>query len=261
MIEAETESPAVAYEAMNGIGYLTLSRPARLNAIDGEMAAALLTAYRNAAADDGTRVIVIRGQGKSFCAGGDLSYFRQFGDQTDAMIDTLLPYLHEMLEDMEQTDKAVVLSVHGAVAGAGMSLSFMGDFCVAEAGTRFVPAYPVIGVTPDAGGTVGLVRAVGVRNAMKLLLAEDSFDVDEAHAHGLVTRIAPPGELQAVTARFAERLAGLGSEVFVETRRLLQQAEGATRRGQLDREMDALKARMRSPEFHAKLASLGKGMR
>ncbi|MCC5859955.1 MAG: enoyl-CoA hydratase/isomerase family protein [Ectothiorhodospiraceae bacterium] len=261
MIEGETETPAVTYEAMNGVGYLTLSRPARLNAIDAEMAVALLAAYREAVADNGTCVIVIRGLGKSFCAGGDLSYFRQFGDRTDAMIDTLLPYLHEMLEDMELTDKAVVLSVHGAVAGAGMSLSFMGDFCVAEAGTRFVPAYPAIGVTPDAGGTAGLVRAVGIRNAMKLLLAGDAFDVDTAHTLGLVTKIAPQGELQTATARFAERLAGLGSEVFAETRRLLREAGGATRREQLDREMDALKARMRSPQFHAKLASLGKGRR
>lgn len=256
MTDIKNQSAAVTYNAANGVGYLTLSRPERLNALDGEMADALVSRFRQAVAAADTRVIVFQGSGRSFCAGGDISYFRQFGDQTDDMIDSLLPGIHEMLIEIENADKVVIMSVHGAVAGAGMSFSFMGDFCVAEAGTRFVPAYRGIGVTPDMGGTIGLTRAVGERNTLRLLLAEDWFDVQTAHDLGLVTKIAAQGELESVTVRFAERFAGSSADAVLETRRLVRQAVGARLPEQLDREMIALKSRMGSIEYRTWLKSL-----
>ena len=103
--------------------------------------------------------------------------------------------------------KIVLSSVHGSAAGAGMSLAFVADLCIAADDARFTPAYAKIGVSPDGGSTVGVVGTVGVRRALQIFLAEDSFSAQQAYDWGLVAKVVPAVELKAATRQFA-RTAG-----------------------------------------------------
>ena len=105
--------------------------------------------------------------------------------------------------------KIVVSSVHGSAAGAGMSLAFVADLCVAAEDARFTPAYGKIGASPDGGGTVGVVPTVGVRRALQIFLAEDSFSAAASSlTWGLVATVVPAAGIESGDARnSAQRLA------------------------------------------------------
>src|SRR5216684_3736386 len=87
---------------------------------------------------------------------------------------------------LRRMPKIVLASVHGSAAGAGLSLAFVADLCIAAEDARFTPAYAKLGVSPDGGGTVGLAASVGPRRALQIFLAEDSFSAAQAYDWGLV---------------------------------------------------------------------------
>lgn len=256
MSETRSAADLIRTEMSGDICYVTLSSPDNLNAMGADMVVALRDACRPILEDAAIKVVVFSGAGRGFCAGGDLVYISQFIGRTEMALDNILDPLHEFLEKLVTSDKIIVFSVHGVVAGAGLSLVSMGDFCIAEAGTRFVPAYALIGLTPDGGGSVGLTRSVGARNALRLLLAEDRFDVETAHQTGLVTKIAPSGTLTEVTAQFAERLASLPSLVLAGTKQLLRSAPMTAVRDQLEQEKVQLSKAMLEPPFQRRLGKI-----
>lgn len=238
------------------ICYVSLTSPDNLNALGADMAVALRETCLPIFEDTAIKVVVFSGAGRGFCSGGDLVYISQFIGRTEVALDNILDPLHAFLEGMAASDKITIFSVHGAVAGAGLSLVSMGDFCIAEEGTNFVPAYASIGLTPDGGGSVGLIRSVGARNAMRLLLAEDRFDVETAHQTGLVTKIAPSGKLTEVTTQFAERLANLPLPALAGTKQLLRSAPKAALDSQLAQEKDQLNKAMLEPLFQQRLGKI-----
>ncbi len=240
---------SVKLKVRGAIAHVRLDRPERLNALDRAMVYDLAGVVEELVARADLRVIVIGGEGRAFCAGGDLAPFAANEGRSDDVVDALLPRLHDLLIMLSQAPQAVVVSVHGTAAGAGMSLSFMGDFCIAADNARFVPAYAGIGLTPDGGGTVGLVRALGPRRALHLLVGEDQFPATLAHSMGLVTRLVPEADLAAETLAFAERLARLDPDAVAGTRRLVAQSPGRSLPEQLEAEMAELKQRMRSDTF------------
>ena len=256
MTETNVQAGLVQTETDGAVCYVTLCAPDRLNAVDANMAVALRDVCGSVLSDDGITVVVFRGAGRGFCAGGDLRYISQFAGRTDEALDNILLPFHEFLEKLNATNKIIVFSVHGAVAGAGLSLVSMGDFCIAEEGTKFVPAYAAIGLTPDGGGTVGLSRTVGTRHALRYLLAEDKFDCTDALQTGLVTKIATKGTLEETTKQFAERLASFPQVVLAGTKHLLRSAGNTEISQQLENEHAQLGAAMSGDLFQNMLREI-----
>lgn len=239
-----------AYLSYDGpIGTITLNRPERFNAIDEATAAALAALARDLAARGDLRVVVIRGAGPAFCAGGDISHMAAHLDDPAPMARGILNAHHEFLTGLHALPAIVLTSVHGAVAGAGLSLAFMGDLCIAADTARFTPAYAQLGVSPDGGGTVGLVRAVGARRALQIFLMEDSFGALQAEAWGLVNRVVPESELPTATRALAERLASMGPRAIVATKKLIYASPGRPMAEQLDAEMTELVGCMQGDPF------------
>ena len=108
-----------------------------------------------------------------------------------------------------------------------MSLAFVADLCIAAEDARFTPAYAKLGVSPDGGGTVGVVGRVGTRRALQIFLAEDSFSAAQAHDWGLVAKVVPAAELKAATRDFAQRLAQNAPAAIAATKALIYQAPNA----------------------------------
>ena len=152
------------------------------------------------------------------------------------MVGELLKHYHAFIETLRRMPKIVLSSVHGSAAGAGMGLAFVADLCIAAEDARFTPAYAKIGVSPDGGSTVGMVGTVGIRRALQIFLAEDSFSAQQAHDWGLVAKVVPAAELKAATRQFAERLAQNPPAAIGGTKSLVYQAALTPTKQQLDAE-------------------------
>src|SRR5947199_5684343 len=180
------------------IATITLNRPAAFNSIDLPIAKKLEQLGAEVEANDDIRVLVIEGVGRAFSAGGDLQTIgaAAAADTIAPVVGELLKHYHAFIETVRRMPKIVLTSVHGSAAGAGMGLAFVADLCIAAEDARFTPAYAKIGVSPDGGSTVGMVGTVGVRRALQIFLAEDSFSAQQAYDWGLVAKVVPAAELK-----------------------------------------------------------------
>jgi enoyl-CoA hydratase/carnithine racemase len=245
------------------VATITLNRPAAFNSINLAIAQKLEQLAAQVEADSNIRVLVIEGEGRAFCAGGDLQTIgaAASGDTITPVVGELLKHYHAFITALRRMPKIVLASVHGSAAGAGLSLAFVADLCIATDDARFTPAYAKLGVSPDGGGTVGVVAAVGVRRAMQIYLAEDSFTAQQAHDWGLVAKVVPAVELKAATREFALRLAQNDPTGLAATKALIHRAPVTAIEQQLDAERDAIIACMHTDEFRSavkKFTSKGK---
>jgi len=233
------------------IATITLNRPAAFNSIDLSIAKKLETLGAEVAANDDIRVLVIEGVGRAFCAGGDLQTIgaAATADNIAPVVGELLLHYHAFITSLRQMPKIVLASVHGSAAGAGLSLAFVADVCIAAEDARFTPAYAKLGVSPDGGGTVGVVASVGARRALQIYLAEDSFSAAQAHDWGLVAKVVAAADLKAATRELALRLAQNAPAALAATKALIHRAHLTPIQQQLDSERDAIIACMHTDEF------------
>ena len=249
---ATTAPSTAALLTLDGhVATVTLNRPDRLNAIDVAMAYRLRDIARELATCREIRVIVVEGAGPAFCAGGDIGVFAQHLGRMTPIVTELLTAYHEFVALLAETPKLVLTSVHGAAAGAGLSLAFMGDLCIASDEARFTPGYAKLGVSPDGGGTVGLVRAVGARRALQILLGEDHVSAAQALDWGLVCKTVPAAELADETSRLARRLARTEPTAAEATKALIRRSSSSDLHDQLEAEMRSMTGCMESPAFEA----------
>ena len=245
------------------IATITLNRPAAFNSINLAIAQRLEQFATQIEASDEIRVVVIEGEGRSFCAGGDLQTIGaavEAGTVKPVVSELLRPY-HAFIERVRRMPKITLSSVHGSAAGAGMGLAFVTDLCIAAEEARFTPAYAKIGVSPDGGSTVGIVGTVGTRRALQIFLSEDSFTAQQAYDWGLVAKIVPAAELKAATLQLAERLAQNPPAAIAGTKSLLYQAATTPVKQQLDAEEHKIITAMHTQDFRVavkKFTSKGK---
>lgn len=223
-------------ERAGAIATLRFNRPEALNAIDVPMANAFLAAVQSIAADPGVRAVVLCGNGRGFMAGGDLATLRAAPVQ--GAIDILTP-LNQALLLMAQMDAPVIAQVHGAAAGAGLSLLLMADYVIAAEGTRFNLAYINLGASCDVGASWALPRIVGVRQALEIALLGEAFGADDALRLGLVNRVVPADALEGATAALAQRLAQGPTRAYGAMKRLMRESLQHTLPEQLEAEKNA----------------------
>jgi len=238
-----------------GIARVRFNRPDVLNAINVAMAEQFLAVVRRLHRSAGVRAVVLSGEGRAFMAGGDLQTFVSDPEHAHAAARALIDPLHEAIERLAQGEAPVLACVHGAVAGAGLSLMLGVDLAVAADDAIFNLAYARIGASVDAGGTWALPRLVGLRRAMEIALLCDGFDAQQALSWGLVNRVVPPGDLERETMALAVRLAQGPTAAHARTRRLLRESLQRDLAGQLDAERDAFAAGTRSRDFAEGLAA------
>jgi len=204
-----------------GVATLSLNRPEVMNAMDGETMIELRAASELVARDPAVRVIVLRGEGPAFCAGGDVALFHQRLDDLPQLIVQLGREMHFALWALRRAPKPVLAVVHGTVAGAGFSLLCAADLAIAADDTRFTLAYTNIGTSPDGGSSHFLPRLLGYKRAMQVTLLPDMFDAATARDYGLVNWTVPAGSLAEEAQRIAARLAKGPTVAYGEAKRLL----------------------------------------
>lgn len=218
-----SESP-VTVEVAGGIGRLTLNRPERLNTIDLAVAQGLDAAAQQLSHDGGVRVILLSGEGKTFCGGGDLKSFAEIDEDLPAHLRDVTAHLHAALTALSRVDAPIIAAVRGSAAGAGLGLVCAADIVIAAASTRFAFAYSAIGLTPDGGTSWSLPRLVGLRKAQELAFTNRVIDAAEAERIGIVTTVVPDAEVGAAADDLAVRLAAAPTHALGVTKRLLRTA-------------------------------------
>lgn len=235
------------------VATLTLNRPESLNALDFSLMDALVDAAADVASDDALRVVVLRGAGKHFMAGGDLRTFAGMLDGEPAertrRFRRMIARLHSAIEAFHRMPHPVVGQVQGAVAGFGLSLMNACDLVVAADNAYFASAYRQIALTADGGGSWALPRLVGMRRAMEIMLLAERFDAQQALAWGLVNRVVPLADVDATVNGMVKSLAEGPALAIRNAKRLMRESLGRTLSEQLDAEAASFSACAGTADF------------
>jgi methylglutaconyl-CoA hydratase len=198
-------SDLVLYEVKERVGYITLNRPEKRNALSYEMVSEIKLAFMKAEADADCKIIVIKGSGEAFCAGADLAYLQQL--QTNTFEENLADSRHlmELFQFIYHSHKVVISQISGPALAGGCGLATVCDFSFATPQSTFGYTEVKIGFVP-AIVMVFLVRKVAEKTARQLLLTGDVFDAQKALNYGLINEIVEADALDETVFKFAQKL-------------------------------------------------------
>ena len=250
----DTQDP-VCIDFHGEVATIALNRADALNALDYPAAEALHRAIETVAAAPGVRALVLRGEGRSFCGGGDVAAMHAHRSELPAFIARMIDSFHASVMALNRIAVPVIASVHGAVAGGGISLALACDMVLAARGTRFVTAYAQLGAPADGGLSFRLTQRLGAARAFDLLTLRSTMDAEEALALGLISRIVDAERADAQAQRYARELAALPAQSVRELKELtaVQSREGL--QAQLAREKAAFLRCAASADFAARVAA------
>jgi 2-(1,2-epoxy-1,2-dihydrophenyl)acetyl-CoA isomerase len=229
-------SRTVAFQIDGSIARIRFNRPAVLNAIDSPMAHEFLAACQDIRGNPQVRVVVLEGSGRAFMSGGDI---RQFHRDAASVATTIIEPLHAAITLLVQLQAPVLASVHGVVAGAGLSLALACDLAIASDDARFCLAYSNVGTSFDGSASWSLPRIIGLRKSMELALLNSTLDAAEALRLGLVNRVVPAAALATETEALTQRLAAGPPIAYGKMKMLLRNSSTSSFKQQLDAERDA----------------------
>jgi enoyl-CoA hydratase len=188
----------------DGARWITVNRPAKLNALNASVIAELEQAVADLAADASARAVVITGAGeKAFVAGADIGEFA--GLSADAG-QALARRGQRLFDALAALPKPVIAAVNGFALGGGCELAMACHLRVASSNARFGQPEAKLGLIPGYGGTQRLPRLIGMGRALEMLLTGGTIDAATAHAWGLVNKVVEPGELHGAVKKLAEEI-------------------------------------------------------
>jgi enoyl-CoA hydratase/carnithine racemase len=199
------EWETVLYAKDAPVAVISLNRPEVLNAQNRRLVVDFLAALQAAAADPDIRVVIVRGEGRAFCAGDDLSEDHRIADPQEGL--RMIERLQETTRAIMTMPKPVIAAVHGYALGAGCEWAMNCDIRIAAEGTRFGFPEAAVGATVTNAGTKLLPLLVGLGRAKELVFTTEKIEAAQAERWGLVNRVVPAGELMAAALETARRIA------------------------------------------------------
>ena len=237
--ELETGTTTLLVEVSEGVATLTMNRPERRNALNGEMLMGIERALDAAERDPEVRAIVLTGAGGAFCAGGDVkgmdaqnrgeehrSDERPASNGIDAAIHAQRINQRNTAGRLYTMPKPVVASLPGPAAGAGLSLALACDLRIASEKALLTTAFAKVGFSGDYGGTFFMTQLIGSAKARELYFLSDRLDAKEAERIGLVHRVVADAALADQTRALAQRLAQGPTVAFRYMKENLNRAVG-----------------------------------
>jgi 2-(1,2-epoxy-1,2-dihydrophenyl)acetyl-CoA isomerase len=216
------EGPALLSLHADGVAHVRLNRPESANGLNVELLKALHEVLMQVHGDGRVRAVLITGEGRNFCAGGDVHTFLAKGEALPGYIRVATSLLQMVAALLIRLNPPVVSAVQGyAAGGGGMGLVCSSDFVLAAQSAKFLAGATRVAMVPDAGVSVTLTQLVGFRRAMEILMLNPVIDAAEAKSIGLVTRVVPDGQLQEEAFALARQLAAGAPQALANTKRLL----------------------------------------
>ncbi|MBF9034226.1 crotonase/enoyl-CoA hydratase family protein [Rhodobacterales bacterium HKCCE2091] len=236
-----------------GVADLWLARPEKHNAMDGAMIAELTEAAGILGADPAVRAVVLRGEGRSFCAGGDLTWMQaqMEADRAQRMVEARK--LADMLGALDRMPKPLVAAVTGNVFGGGLGLVSVCDTVVAADHVRFALTETRLGLIPAAIGPYVVSRLGGPR-ARRVFMSSRAFGAKEAVALGLVARAVPADDLEGAVATEVDPYLSCAPGAVATAKALVASLSGAVTPAMVDISVDALADRWETEEARTGVA-------
>ena len=196
----------ILWELQDGVGTITMNRPAAMNALNRQHLVDLNAAVQRARFDPDVRCLVITGSGRGFCAGAD---FKEWGSgaSDEEPSDGWIDLAHALITRIYRMPKPVIAAVNGVAVGAGCDIALASDLRIAANTARFGQAYIKLGYCPDAGGSFLLPRLIGEARAMEMIYTGRIIDAAEADRIGLLNSVVEPDQLLPTAMELAGRLA------------------------------------------------------
>lgn len=206
------------------VATVSLSRPDSHNALNSALIGELTQAFDDLTENDSVRVVVLAGEGRSFCAGADIGYMREMAELSYEENLEDARRLAAMFRAVDECPKPVIAKVRGAAMGGGAGLLAAADVVVAEEGARFAFSEVRLGIAPATIAPY-VLRKIGVSHAHFLFLTGERFDAAQAREIGLVHESVPPDELDAAVENKVEQLLQGGPQAQAAVKALLRQLE------------------------------------
>lgn len=203
-----TADESVLIGTAAGVRSLTMNRPEAFNAFDTDMKTTLLSAVRDAAADDAVRAVVLTGAGRAFGAGQDLKeHLAKVAANDPSLAQTVSEFYNPLILAVAEAPKPVIAVINGVAAGAGAALAFACDQRIAATSASFSMAFAQVALSADSGASFTLPRLVGTGRAMRMMLLGEKVSAAEALRIGLVDEVVADDDLAARGAELAAALA------------------------------------------------------
>jgi len=240
------------FKVGDGVATVTFNRPDKLNALTFSSYADLRDLLHELPYRGDTKVLVIRGAGKGFCAGGDVNEI--IGELLSMKPDELMGFTKmtgDVITAMREVPVPIIAGIQGMAAGAGSVIALASDFRVVSTSGRFAFLFTKVGLSGgDMGAAYLLPRMIGMGRATQLLMLGDTIDSSTADAYGLVSELVPDDELDAAVQRLARRLADGPTLALAQTKALLTRELDMSLSGAL--ELDAMtQALLMTSDDHA----------
>jgi 2-(1,2-epoxy-1,2-dihydrophenyl)acetyl-CoA isomerase len=241
----------VQYDLAAGVATVTMNRPEALNALSLQLTSDLNAAFNQAIAE-GARAIILTGNGRAFCSGGDLREMKVVAEREgriEAFLEAPLKSLHDVILLIRETPIPFIAAVNGVTAGAGTNFALACDIVIAAESSTFNEAFVRIGLSPDCGGTFFLPRAVGEKIAAEMFMTGATISSERALQLGMINIVAADSELLSTATEFAKKLAAAPTGSIGRIKRMLNASFANDLRSQLALEHDCQIDSGRSADF------------
>lgn len=247
----------VGYEFENNVATVAMNRPEALNALSLQLTLDLASAIRNAITD-GARAVILTGNGRAFCSGGDLREMQTMWKREgriEAFLEDPLAALHDVIKLIRETPIPFVAAVNGVCAGAGTNFALACDLVIAAEDATFNEAFVRIGLSPDCGGTFFLPRAVGEKVAAEMFMTGSTVDARRAADIGMINRVVAADQLIAEAWKLAARLAAGPTGSIGRIKRMLNASSANDLNAQLSLEHECQIESGKSDDFREGVAA------
>jgi len=227
---------------------IKLNRPKYFNAFDLELVKDLFGELSGITKDDRIRGVIVTGEGKSFCAGGDLNWMISYPSGPSAALHQLAAYFHLAILELRRMAKPVIAAINGIAAGGGFSLALACDFRVMGKSAIMKQAYTSNGLCIDGGGTFVLPRIIGIAKAMEIAAFDKPISSEKALSLGLITKVAKDDEVMEDAIKMAFDLSNGSLHSYGWSKRLLNNSFDMPLETQLEQERLGLETCANHPE-------------
>ena len=226
---------------------IRLNRPERYNSFNREMALGLQQLL-DQCATDGTRCLVLTGEGKAFCAGQDLN---EVTDPNGPPLQSIVAeHYNPIITRLRDLEIPIIAAVNGAAAGAGANIALACDIVIAKESTYFLQAFSHIGLIPDSGGTYHLPRLIGFQRASALMMLGEKVAAKDAESMGMIYKAIPDADWDEYVLKLSQRLAGMPTRGLALTKRALNATFENNLADQLDMEEKIQTTAGKTADYH-----------
>ena len=220
------ELETVLYRVEGKVGIVSLNRTKAMNSLNKQIFADLTVAFEEAKKDDTVRCVIMNGEGRAFCAGGDIAEMK--GITTEEAFFDFMTVAGEFTTLLNTFPKPVIAAAHGAIAGAGTSLVMAADIALVADNAMFIVAFGQVGLIPDCACHYLLPRVVGPNRAKELMLTQRAVKADEMLTLGIANRVVPADQLMDEAMKLATKIAKGPLNCYTMSKALMNKSHETT---------------------------------